>query len=32
MIGRFYESFINKILEAESLARKEHLSIWSEKN
>jgi len=24
-----YESFINKILEAESLARKERLGIWS---
>jgi len=27
-----YESFINKIREAESLAKKERLGIWSEKN
>jgi hypothetical protein len=27
-----YESFINKLLEAESLAKKERLGIWSEKN
>lgn len=27
-----YESFIKKILEAESLAKKERLGIWSEKN